>query len=72
MARPEGFAWHKCLRSNRDDSGALSLPKSTCCRTLRRFATFTGSHPLDDKIKTDQTVGLNFVARPEGFEPSTF
>ena len=32
MAHPAGVPCYKYLRGNRDDFGALSLPKSTACR----------------------------------------
>ncbi len=65
MADGEGFA-RSALCGNRDDFGALSLPKSTACRTPVRV--FFYPKPHETKIKR-QKWRLIFVADGEGFEP---
>ena len=48
----------------------------THCRTLRCFATLPGSNPRcsngKNKNATQGDVFIFILARPEGFEPSTF
>ena len=50
-----------------------SFAKSTWFRTIRCFATLPGSFLLvQNELKNAQTGVFEFVAHPEGFEPSVF
>ena len=74
MARPEGFARSvkPTLCGNRNDFGAFHFQNLLVVEPFVALQLLSGSHPLGDKLKTGKKAGFEFMARPEGFEPSTF